>query len=765
MAESKFSSRAIGSQPFGKFELEHRIATGGMAEIYLARSSAFGGVEKYFAIKRILSNLSADEYFVNMFIDEARICVDLNHANIIKTYDFGDVEGVYYIAMEFIDGLDALTLLQVADEQNIRVPPAISAYIIRAACRGLHAAHTLQNADGVSLEVVHRDVSPQNILIGKNGTVKVTDFGIASAKDRISQTQEGTLKGKCGYMSPEQATSGILDHRSDIWAAGVVLWELLASDRLFLGETPMKTMEKVCRMTVPSLLERFDDVDEELDQIVQTALSRNLKKRYQTASDFAVALDTYLEKQNINEAVVSEFISSHTWTSDENEESTRQFDAPKQTHVLSQASAEDERWITEPKAQSILRELETDPNIWHLVRLGNILIEEGQVDIGVASIRLASILYTARGLLVQALCAFHHAAQHMSDVDLSEDLLVLSRLRQRNRRVFEQAVARADAGGLWSVVQHMFDENEAAAETSIIKPTPLFSALSAPAFLKLSKAVSIQNVAAGEVVIQEGTSGDSLFAVGQGRVMVHCQPGLQSQPMVGTDEKTAKDKAMPQQNALSDKVFLSSLTEGDFFGEFSYLTRAQRSATVQAHDDCIVLEIQPHTARELLETDPSFTMPLLEFYKERVGHLLMAKHPVFGIMSSEQRRRLLTHSVVRKFNDRDFVVKEGDTSTEVYFVKRGELEVFREENGIPIFINKLSEGDFFGEFAAIQKAPRMAHVQAMCEVEVICFPAEELFKVFEQTPQVFKQIKAEIESRQIETTACVEQTLRIFSST
>jgi serine/threonine protein kinase/CRP-like cAMP-binding protein len=761
------ASKPIGVQSFGKFDLEQRIATGGMAEIYLARSSALSGVDNVFVIKRILPNLSADEYFINMFIDEARICVDLNHPNIVKTFDFGDVDGTYYIAMEYIHGIDVLQLLQTSDEREIRVPPDVAAVIARDMCRGLDYAHNRVDSQNQSLNIVHRDISPQNILLGFDGKAKVTDFGIASAKDRVSQTQEGTLKGKCSYMSPEQATTGILDLRSDIWASGVVLYELLIGDRLFLGETPLKTMENVCRLKIDKPHETHDDVSEELSAIVMNALSRNLKKRYQSAGEMADALDEYLSDRKITNQDAEGFLEKHDWQRDTlTEESGPPAPKGQRTAILEDIQSSDETWRQIEELEHLFIAMESNPHIWQLVDIGEVLLVKGHRETAFACFRMAAVLFTYRGLLVQALCATRLLREHLTSVELREDFLMLGRLRNRERRAFEQAVARVDHNGLWELVRSTYDNRDIGQDTSIIKPTPLFSALSLPAFIKLAEAVEIRVINKDEVIVQEGDSGDSLYAIGNGRVMVHCLPGN----IRPTERVEATNSGVPTtESAAPDSqaqhIFLSSLSDGDFFGEFSYLTQAKRSATVQAHSDTVILEIGPGTATETLQADPHFTQPLLEFYIERVGHLMMAKNPFLGKLSSEQRRKLLTHSVIRKYKDRDFIVKHGEVSDEVYFVKKGELEVFREEKGISIFINKLSDGEFFGEIAAFQNTPRMANVQAMSDVEVISFTSEALFQVLADTPLITKAIEAEIEARKLETSDRIEQTLRIFSGT
>ena len=269
-----------------------------MAEVFRGKSAGVEGFERLVALKRILPNIAADPDFVQMFVEEAKLVVQLQHANIAQVYDLGKAEGTYYIAMEYISGTDLRSMWDRARRRNRLLPIAMSCYIMQRVCEGLDAAHRKRDNDGSEISLVHRDVSPQNILISYEGEVKLIDFGIARAANRVSRTQAGVLKGKFGYMSPEQVRGVSLDNRSDIFACGVVLYELLVGDRLFLGESDFSTLEKVrnVEMVPPTRLNK--NLSPHLERIVMKALAKNREDRYRWANEMAEDLQRYLFATN-----------------------------------------------------------------------------------------------------------------------------------------------------------------------------------------------------------------------------------------------------------------------------------------------------------------------------------------------------------------------------------------------------------------------------------------------------------------------------------
>ena len=286
-----------GPVPFGKYLLLDRVAVGGMAEVFLAKTFGVQGFERLVAVKRILSSMADDQSFIEMFVDEAKIVGHLSHANIAGIYELGKVGNAHYIAMEYVWGKD---LLQVMNRHRLfgqRIPPQRAAFIAAKMCDALDYAHNKRDARGRPLELIHRDVSPQNVLVSFDGNVKIIDFGIAKAQSRTTKTVAGFVKGKFGYMSPEQVRGKKLDPRSDIFAVGICLYEMLTCDRLFVGESDFETMDMIRAAKIPPLSSVIPDVPRELDAIVMRALSREPQDRFQTAGELSHALMGWLMTQ------------------------------------------------------------------------------------------------------------------------------------------------------------------------------------------------------------------------------------------------------------------------------------------------------------------------------------------------------------------------------------------------------------------------------------------------------------------------------------
>ncbi|MFB6350450.1 MAG: serine/threonine protein kinase [Bradymonadaceae bacterium] len=278
----------------GRYELVRRIAVGGMGEIYLARVSGTGGFEKTVIIKTILPHLAEEDEFVEKFLDEGRIVVNLTHGNIVPVFDMDEVDGEYFIAMDYVPGRDVREILKRLRERGEQMPPEIAAYIIAEVCEGLGYAHRKTDDEGEPLDIVHRDVSPSNVLISTEGEVKIIDFGIARAADRRAKTVTGRIQGKCCYMSPEQARGDELDHRSDIFSTGVVFYEMLTGVRPFEGDSDLKSLDLVreCDYEPPSFVD--GSVPPRLDGIIDRALGETPDERYQRIEEMHVELMEFL---------------------------------------------------------------------------------------------------------------------------------------------------------------------------------------------------------------------------------------------------------------------------------------------------------------------------------------------------------------------------------------------------------------------------------------------------------------------------------------
>jgi serine/threonine protein kinase len=279
-------------QPFGKYVLLNKIALGGMAEIFRAVTVGAEGFEREVVIKRILPHYTEDEAFVTMFIDEATVAAKLSHANIVQIYDFDNLNNCYYIAMEYIEGQDLKKVVDVARKKEKDLSVALCTWILIEASKGLHYAHTRKHRNK-PLNIVHRDVSPHNVMVSYNGEVKIMDFGIAKAASRSTATRAGTVKGKCAYMSPEQAKGHELDGRSDLFALGVMFWEMLTGERLFAGDTDFATLSNVLKCEVAPPSTHNDKIPEELDAVILKALSAEADDRQADVGEFITDLQRF----------------------------------------------------------------------------------------------------------------------------------------------------------------------------------------------------------------------------------------------------------------------------------------------------------------------------------------------------------------------------------------------------------------------------------------------------------------------------------------
>jgi len=277
----------------GRYEVITHLATGGMAQIYLARQSGLGSFERHVVLKTILRERASDQRFVTMFLDEAKLAATLNHQNVAQVYEVDQADGAYFMAMEYVHGENARALLETTLRRGWTIPLELAVMIISGAAAGLHHAHERRGKQGQPLNIVHRDVSPANIMVGYDGSVKVLDFGIAKAEERATKTVGGTIKGKYGYMAPEQCKGKPIDRRSDIFALGICLYELTTLRRAFKGNDDFETMKRIVSGEVVPPSVAVPGYPRELEAIVLTALASDPAARFQTAQELIEALDAF----------------------------------------------------------------------------------------------------------------------------------------------------------------------------------------------------------------------------------------------------------------------------------------------------------------------------------------------------------------------------------------------------------------------------------------------------------------------------------------
>jgi serine/threonine-protein kinase len=274
-----------------RFELIAELASGGMATVFLARLVGVAGFQRLVAIKRLHPHLAREPEFVEMFLDEARLAARIHHPNVVPIQEVGESDQGYYLVMDYIEGDTLARVLAKAAKNNATVPYGVTIRILLDVLAGLHAAHEMKDDHGEALHIVHRDVSPQNILVGVDGVARVVDFGVARAATRLSTTRSGQLKGKLAYMAPEQARGGAIDRRADLFACGIVLWEALATKRLFKGEGEAETLNRVLYDPIAPPSSVRPDVPKALEDICMKALSRDVDQRFPTAQAFGDELE------------------------------------------------------------------------------------------------------------------------------------------------------------------------------------------------------------------------------------------------------------------------------------------------------------------------------------------------------------------------------------------------------------------------------------------------------------------------------------------
>jgi len=281
-----------------RYRVIEKLESGGMAEVFLAESEGLQGFRKQVAIKRVLPHLSEKKKFISMFLDEARLSAQLSHSNCVQVFDIGVGDNAYFIVMEYVDGANLKAVAETMKKQGTPFPMPVAVYLAIEICKGLAYAHEMKDPiSGVAMNIVHRDMSPPNVLLTKYGEVKIVDFGLAKANSQLEKSEPGIIKGKFSYLSPEAAMGQDVDARTDIFAVGIILWELLAGQRLFLGETDFQTVKKVQQAQIPSIASINKTVPPELERIINKALAREPAARYTSARDLARELTQFLFKQ------------------------------------------------------------------------------------------------------------------------------------------------------------------------------------------------------------------------------------------------------------------------------------------------------------------------------------------------------------------------------------------------------------------------------------------------------------------------------------
>jgi serine/threonine-protein kinase len=313
-AEARMDDAHFDSPPameLGKYRLFARLGEGGMAEVFLAVARGPMGFNKLFVIKRLRATQADVELQRDMFLDEARLAARLNHPNVVQTYEVCESDGSYFIVMEYLEGQPLSHVMKALRRKKELLPHTMAARLVSEALSGLHHAHELRDYDGTALNIVHRDISPQNIFVTYDGQTKLVDFGIAKADLRATKTEVGVFKGKVAYMAPEQLQSELVDRRADLFAMGIVLWELLTGERLMAAGSTPQTLFRLLNHPIPRVSEVVPDVDPALDDLVARALQRDVGERFQTALEMREALETYIAShKNVRQEEIGRLVGT-----------------------------------------------------------------------------------------------------------------------------------------------------------------------------------------------------------------------------------------------------------------------------------------------------------------------------------------------------------------------------------------------------------------------------------------------------------------------
>jgi len=703
-------------ETFGRYELITRLAAGGMGEIYFARSASLDGFEKDLVIKRILPELTADPQFVSMFIDEARISISLSHQNVVQVFDFGEAEGSYYLAMEYVDGCDLEQLLEV----DGALSPGLAFFIMAEACKGLEYTHNVTGRDGEPLGLVHRDVSPGNILVSFEGGVKVTDFGIAESQAQSESTDGGPV-GKLHYMAPEQAAGEGTDRRSDVFACGIVLWELLVGRRAYEGERH-ELLGRIAVGAIDPPSKHNPKITQAIDDIVMKALAPEPADRYPTAREFGLVMQDVLRQyRDFDSYGLAKHLSE---VRDRLDRQDIERPPPRRTMTPSIGAhdeAEEEGELP-PALVAQARAFREKPNLWRFVHMGDAAVEAGQKRSAVACYRVAAVKFAQAGLLAETLLCGRRMLAQRDDDAVVRDLGAMVSL-----------VGRSDP----PVVPHLFRGSGPAEEclSQLLFRNPLsvsgvrperatfLSSLGKQAFGLLARHAEVLSFGPEDLIVGQGDPGESMYLVLSGRTLVYIT------------------------NEEGMRVYLASLTSGQFFGENSFFTGSPRTASVEAIEPVELVEIDRALYDTVMADNPGADEILAGLYRTRVVDAILAKSQTFGLLDTRQRRAVIDLFELRQFEAGEVMIKQGAKTDEIFLIKTGTAEVYVEEAGSRRFIAEIEADRIIGEIAALQGVPRTATVIATSAVEALALDGTEFIDMLATSSEVAEKVYEVINTR------------------
>ncbi|MEE8409137.1 MAG: serine/threonine-protein kinase [Myxococcota bacterium] len=746
-------------ESFGRYQLLERIAVGGMAEIFLARSTSLDGFEKDLVIKRIRPEFGQDDRFSSLFIDEARLSMTLSHPNIVQVFDFGHTDGAYYLAMEHIDGCDLDGISDLDELRGTGLDPALALLIMRDVCRGLDYAHNKKSRGGDLLGVIHRDISPQNIMVTFEGGTKVTDFGIAKALGKVSVTEPGMVLGKLAYMSPEHATGADIDRRTDIFACGVVLWELLVGKRVYSDKLGAGLYNRIRTADIDPPSAHNKKLPKKIDKLVMKAVALRLEDRFQTARDFgheihgfltrnypeasSYTLQEYLEKRRA-ELDITGFEDIENIENTEDIGEPRALSAPSEPgpaealagvvssspppQVLPQAptagmppdgSNADFDWT--PELIEIVERFRRQSSLWLFLEMGDTCARIGQPTAAFTFYRVGAVKFAQHGLFAQSLLCCSRMIKLRALDELRAEVTRLPSLAGLSNQEIASSLFLTQ-GPVENLIGELLSDTNPS-HGLIGEGTPLLRSLDGEAFVEFLAVAPLRIFAADSSVIEEGSSGRTMFLIAKGRVMISAT------------------------SAKGERVYLSSLTAGDFFGENGFFTAAPRSATVEALYPVEAFEIDQAVYDRVMKNVPGANDILLRFYKERIIDVVLAKSPIFSLLPNDDRRAILDRFDLHEFKSGAPIITEGETSDQIYIIKNGEAEVFTTKDGKHEVLSTLGPGRLFGEVAALRGIPRTASVSARTDLATLCLSGAEFHEILDAKPELRQRVNEEVARR------------------
>ena len=710
-------------ETFGRYQILRRIAVGGMAEIYLAQSASIDGFEKTVVIKKIRPDLSSDDQFFSMFIDEARISITFSHPNIVQVFDFGKVEDSYFLAMEFVSGCDSGALLELSDVSGTGMDPEVALFIIEEALRGLDYAHNKRSKSDEPLHLVHRDISPANILVSIAGAVKVGDFGIAQAKGTTANISEGSILGKVAYMSPEQARGEVLDCRSDLFSCALVLWEMLVGRAAYGSTITSASIANIMEGRVRAPSEVNPALSPEIDRLVMKALAPKPEDRYPTARAFGEALHAYKIQHHPNASSyrLQSFLQQHQdelrHEADTQGKKTPQTPACPQPPAPQVDLGETARLDALPSlgfewTSQLVREVDSfkrHPSLWTLVQMGDLCVSTMYRQAATAFFRFAAVKFAQGGFLAPCLLCCNRMLNLSKDENLCQDITRYPSIEGQS----DEAI-RTLLFGARSPVDELL--KELLEETQVRlghkgAGTPILSQLSGASFLEFAEKAKLNHFSEGESIIRQAEPGNTMFLVAKGRVAGsrHQQCGREGLSFVAHVGGffLARTASLPVRHAAQTSKRSSMST-------FSKSTRI-----------C--------TRRVTLDTTDANDI-LLGFYKSRIVDTLLATSPIFGMLATEDRRALINKFKLRVFQPGENIILEKERSDQIYLLKNGQAEVFTDKDGVRTQLSLLGPGTIFGEVAALRGIARTASVAARSSVETLELSRSDFHSVLEHKP-------------------------------